>query len=501
MKWNDLKTPWWLTLGMIAPALTLGDAVDVKSFPANRAYGSPGGPSNPPNKERPNIIFFLTDDQGAGDAGVLGHPYMKTPNIDRLAAEGTIFNQFYITSPVCSPSRVTFMTGRFPAELGVHHIFSNRQRTEEWQTALYMPVVPTVTSLLKTAGYTTGHFGKWHLTSGGADMPAVPSARDYGIDEIKIGTTWGAMEAPRFDTSDPYYRAHSTGMFVDAAIDFIERNKEQPFFVNIWTLVPHAELKPTPEELAVYEGLTVSPDDFEGYMREYLERAPDAQSQMKVYCAAMTGLDKAFGRLLDYLDEAGLAEDTIILYSSDNGPEDYAIGRARNAGVGSADVHRARKRSIYEGGTRVPFIVRWPGRVPAGRVDTDSVLCAVDFLPTLASLAGVSLEKMEATDHNGEDVSAALTGSTHVRSRPLFWEWKWDVRGDPLYRPPSLAIREGAWKLFCEPDGSDVELYNIPQDPEERHNVFRNHPEVADRLQANLLEWKNRIPEGPLVEY
>jgi arylsulfatase A-like enzyme len=442
----------------------------------------------------PNVIVFMTDDQGAGDARALGHPYLKTPNLDRLIEEGTTFTQFYATGAVCSPSRASFMTGKFPADMGIHHIFITLKQAAERDTAACMPDIPTIPDMMKAAGYRTAHYGKWHMTSGGNYSPPTPA--ELGIDDIKL-VGGGATAAPVWDSSDPYFRAKSSGLFVDAAIDFIERGKGRPFFVNVWTLVPHAPLKPMPEEMAVYEELKTSPDDFESWMKEYVSNAKNPDSQMATYCAAMTGMDAALGRLLDYLDRNNLAENTIILFTSDNGPEDYRAGNSRNAGMGSPGIYRARKRSLYEGGVRVPFVVRWPGVVPAGRVDSDSVLSAVDILPTLAAIAGTPADIIFTAGNRGENVISAFKGQAFTRSKPLFWEWQHAVLGNPAYAPPVMAVRDGDWKLFCNLDGSKVELYNISDDQEERNNVAAQHPEVTQKLKAKLLDWHQSWPETP----
>jgi arylsulfatase A-like enzyme len=445
-----------------------------------------------PGPDQPNIIVFLTDDQGFGDGHIFGHPYVKTPNIDRLAREGTTFTQFYATSPVCSPSRASLYTGKFPAELGIHHIFIRTEQAKKWGNALYMPDVPTVSDLLKSRGYATAHYGKWHLTSGG--VTDAPTAADYGIDEIKIGGGDGGMQGPRWTDRGRYYMAESSGLFVDAAIDFIDRHKDGPFFVNIWTLIPHSPLNPTSEELDEYKDLKISPDDFQSWMREYVKNANDPQNQMKVYCAAMTGLDNALGRLLDHLDQTGMAENTLIVFTSDNGPEDYHIGDSGNAGMGSPGISRGRKRSLYDGGLRVPFLVRWPGVTPAGSVDSSSVMCMADLLPTLASIAGVPCDILNSASLSGEDVSRAWEGRPVQRDKPMLWEWRWDIPGDPRYTSPRLAIRDGDWKLLCRPDGSGQELYNVIADSEERSNVVGEHPEIAGRLQSIVTDWSRSLP-------
>lgn len=440
----------------------------------------------------PNVIFILLDDQGWADAGALGHPYMKTPNIDRLVAEGTRFNQFYVCNPVCSPSRTAFMTGHFPVRHGVHqHFATHEQNAQRGMPNWLDPDVTTVCDLLRTAGYATAHFGKWHLGSG-TDAPD-PSA--YGIDVHRTvnsaGPGWAARERER------YFRAHSTDLMVEEAIQFIRDHRDRPFYLNLWTLVPHALLDPTPDELAVYADLRVQAEDFSSWMRDYVSAARDPSGQMKIFCAAMTGLDQAIGRLLDTLDAEDLTRDTIVFFSSDNGPEDYHIGNAANAGMGSPGALRARKRSLYEGGIRTPLLVRWPGRIKAGRVDDQVVLTAVDFLPTVARLANVPVPDLAL---DGEDVSDILLGNSRPRSKPIFWEWRGGVAGDPDYRPPRLAIRQGDWKLFCQMDGAETQLFNIPQDPEERQDCVTEHPAVVESLKSQLLQWHRSLPEGPLQE-
>ena len=437
-------------------------------------------------KDRPNIIFILTDDMGWGDPKCFGHPFMKTPNIDRLAKQGTIFTQFYVNNPVCSPSRTAFMTGHFPARHRVHQHFATAKQNAARNMPNWLdPNVTTVTDLLKKAGYATGHFGKWHLSS--MSIPNAPLPDKYGIDDCATRRT-----RPKWRGRIPYYRAKSTGLFVDETLRFIRACKGKPFYVNLWTLVPHATLKPTPEELKVYDGLNVDEKQFTGYMRKYLAQAPKLTSQMKVYCAAVTGMDKALGRLFDELEKMHLAENTLIFFTSDNGPEDYHVRNASNAGVGSPGVFRGRKRSLYEGGVRTSLVVRWPGHVKASRRDEQSVITGVDWLPTVCKLAGVDIGDIEP---DGEDVSDILTRKTRPRKKAIFWEWRGGISGDRTYRPPRLAVREGKWKFFVNPDGSGAELYDIPADSEERTNLAKKHPDTARGLKEKLLAWKKTLPK------
>jgi N-acetylgalactosamine-6-sulfatase len=441
-------------------------------------------------RRRPNFIFILTDDQGWGDAGFAGHPYVRTPALDRLKREGTWLQQFYVAATVCSPSRTAFMTGQYPARHGIHGHFS----TPEQNRSRAMPnwlnsAAPMLPRLLRGAGYATAHFGKWHLGHG----EGAPPPSDYGFDVSKVVNGSG----PRLgdESVEPYFRAKSTAQIMDETIAFIRANRERPFFVNAWTLLPHAKLDPTPEQLAEYAGLQPRADDpaFGGWMQKYLGQAKSLSDQMQVYCASLSDLDEQVGRLLNALDELGLAENTVIFYSSDNGPEDYRVGNAANAGVGSPGVLRGRKRSMYEGGIRTFGLVRWPGHVPAGRVDGVSVTGAVDFLPTVCGLAGVELPAEQAGD--GEDVSDIWLGAERERREPLYWEWLFSVQGAADgYQPPPLAMRYGDWKLFADHRGERLQLFNIVADPSEQRDVLAEQPVLAEHLKKRLLSWSSGLP-------
>jgi N-acetylgalactosamine-6-sulfatase len=205
----------------------------------------------------------------------------------------------------------------------------------------------------------------------------------------------------------------------------------------------------------------------------------------------LTDLDAQIGRLLQTLDELGLADNTIVFFSSDNGAEDYRIGNAANAGVGNTGPLRARKRSMYEGGIRTFGLVRWPGHVAAGRVDETSVIGGVDWLPTICKLTEVAVP--DSVQPDGEDVSDIWLGQSRPRRNPLHWEWLFRVWGDE-YQPPMLAIRDGAWKLLVNHDGSRAELYDIPNDCAEEHNVAAAHPDVVQELTAKALAWQKSLP-------
>jgi N-acetylgalactosamine-6-sulfatase len=207
-------------------------------------------------------------------------------------------------------------------------------------------------------------------------------------------------------------------------------------------------------------------------------------------------MDAELGRLFARLDELKLAENTIVLFSSDNGPEDIHIRNAAHSGIGSPGPFRGRKRSLYEGGVRVPLIVRWPARIPAGRIDEDSIVTAVDVLPTLCHWAGVDLPKDYAGD--GEDIGDILTGTSRERKEPILWEWRFRVHGYPVHHSPILSIRDGNWKLLLNPDGSRVELYDITKDRMELNNVADGNPDIVKRLSALATTWQMTLPKGPM---
>ena len=446
---------------------------------------------------QPNVIFILTDDQGWGDATFAGHPYVKTPNLDRLAKEGTWFRQFYVAATVCSPSRAAFMTGRVPARFGIHgHFADHAQNAARSMPDWLDSEVTTLADLLKGAGYATAHFGKWHLGNG----QGAPTPEAYGFDVSKTVNSSGASLGE--EGKEPYFRARSTELIVDETIRFARANKERPFYVNLWTLVPHAPLKPTPEQLAVYADLKPDANDpaFKGWTRDYYSNAKDLRSQMQVFCASLTDLDTQVGRLLDALDELGLTNDTLIFLSSDNGPEDYRVGNASNAGVGSAGPLRARKRSMHEGGIRTFGLVRWPGKVPAGRVEETAVVGGVDFLPTIATLAGAKMPADLALE--GEDLSALWKGaSASPRRTTLHWEWISGVQGpQDGYMPPPVCVRDGDWKLFVNHAGKEAQLFNIPQDPGEHEDLAATQPEVVKRLTEKALAWVQSLPPSPARE-
>jgi arylsulfatase A-like enzyme len=435
-------------------------------------------------ESRPNIVFILADDWGWGDLGCYGNKQIRTPNLDRLAAEGTLFKQFYVASAVCSPSRASFMTGRFTNRHGIHsHLRLKACNLQRGLPAYLNPQQPMLPRLLKEAGYATAHFGKWHLTS--PDEISAPLPTAYGIDDHRITVCngdgihrqpagvpgWKEWEEARLGNGEIWtrWRAKASELIINEAIRFIDDSKGKPFFVQAWLFDTHAQLVPNRGQQRPFSQLP-------GPYRLYYSAAADSDQQV--------------GRLMKALADRGLSTNTIVIFSSDNGPEDISVGNASEHGVGDPGPVRGRKRSGYEGGIRVPFIVRWPGGTPAGRVDAETVMGGVDLLPTLCQLAGVKVP--EGLD--GEDFSAAFRGQTIKRQRPLFWDLREDNIGPAINRSPKLVLRDGNWKLLMNRDGSGKELYDLAISSLEVNNQADRQPEVVGRMSRQLLKLAERKP-------
>lgn len=425
---------------------------------------------------RPNFVFMFADDFGYGDLACYGHPYAKTPHIDRLASQGTRYEQAYAAGQTCNPSRTGLMTSWMPARFP--------KRTDDFDFGDRV----TVTELLKKNGYATGHFGKWHI---GMDR----SNGVYGIDENHSGGIPDRFSPNGRDT--PIY---------EKAIDFIRRHKDEPFYVNIWGFTTHSPVASAPNYLAEFNDVKVNRDDFGPYMQsifdDSIELGGDLDLSMRHYLGNVYAMDLNVKSVLDVLDELGLAENTVVVFSSDQGPaRPYGIGihatgpKAKKKNVkehmenmlGDAGVFRGNKGTVYDGGLRVPFIIRWPGKVKANVVDTENVIGGIDWLPSICKLAGVT---DIPDDLDGEDVSDIWLGANRKRTKPLVW----NSGGNP-----GTAIRDGKWKCYViEKRGKEtgkLELYDILEDPAETKNLALKYPEVAERLSTKIRAWKAELPK------
>jgi len=419
----------------------------------------------------PNIIFIYADDWGWGDLSSHGTEWLDTPNLDRLAKEGVDFKQFNVLNPVCSPSRVAAMTGRYAARFGINDIFSGGAKVPERPDWLD-PKAPNIAHYFKATGYHTGHVGKWHMGRHG--IPGAPEKiTDYGFDE-----------SIAFAGPGPQLKYAEIG---DHAVTFIEKNKDHPFYLNVWLHETHLPHEPSAASMEKWKHL-------------------DPQKQ--VYAAVISDGDNKVGQVLDALDKAGIADNTIVAFSSDNGPEETGSEkrktRNRNGksdkyawwySVGTTGGLRGKKRSLYEGGIRTPFIVRWPGHIPAGTINDTTVFTAIDLLPTFCAAAGISLPDKAQLD--GENLLPSFQGKKPLRTRPIFWIKKNHFKEPDLW--PRLAVREGDWKLVSTFEGDRVELYDLKKNRNEdlTQELSKAHPEVTARLKKILLTWYAELPTKP----
>lgn len=429
---------------------------------------------------KPNIVFIYADDWGWGDLACHGHPHLQTPNIDGMARAGTDFHHFTVANPVCSPSRTAILTGHFPARHGVHeHFAGHAENVARGMPDWLDPQAAVLPWALKKAGYALGHFGKWHLSSDGIKDAPWPEA--YGFDKALVWTgpgrdvfTGSSYEDKAGPHGDPVASAYKSAAAVEHAIRFIRGVKGRPFYVNLWLQETHHLVAATEADRRAY---------------------PDTPEPFQTYFAAVTRADRLIGEVLATLDELGVANNTIVIFSSDNGPEDrgekpedkFYRSQGETGGL------RGRKRSLYLGGVNTPFIVRWPGRVPAGRVDRSTVLSGVDVLPTLLAAVGVPVPAGYAGD--GEEMLAAWEGRAQTRTKPLFWEWR-GTHGKPA-NWPELAMRDGHWILLMTADRKRVELYDIGRDRAQEQNLAAAEPARVEAMTGALRAWKATLPAAP----
>jgi arylsulfatase A-like enzyme len=433
--------------------------------------------------DRPNVVLVFIDDMGWGDFSCFGNKDASTPNIDRMATEGIRFEQFYVNSPICSPSRTAISTGQYPQRWKITSYLSNRDHNNERGVAQWLdPRAPMLARSLQQAGYATGHFGKWHM-GGQRNVDDAPPITAYGFDnsltnfegmgpkllpltmkpgDDKPGKLWG--DAERLGDGFRWMqRSEITGGFVDEAIPFIKQAAadEQPFYINLW------------------------PDDVHGPFWPPVDKWADGKRGL--YLSVLQEMDRQLGKLFDTIrNHELLRNNTLVLICSDNGPEQ---------GAGFAGPFRGFKTQLYEGGVRSSLIVWGPKMVEkTGYVDRVSVFSAIDLVPTLLTLTGTSVPAGVTFD--GESLPNVLLGKGgSSRQAPIMFRRPPDR--DAFYGDddlPDLAVRDGKWKLLCEYDGTDPELYDLEVDAGESKNVSVEHPELVARLSAAVMAWHKSMP-------
>ena len=435
---------------------------------------------------------------GYADPSCFGNPKMKTPHIDRLAEEGMRLTNFYVNSPICSPSRVAVMTGQYPARWRIYSYLASRKANRARHMADWLdPKAPTTARLLKQAGYATAHFGKWHV-GGGRDVGDAPRPQEYGFDTSlvafeglgdrllfsKKGLPGQSAKLGRGTLT--YVAKHeSTETYVDRSIAFMRANRDTPFYIELFPNDVHDAHLPKPG--AAEKWTTVTDNPYE-----------------QKFFAVLEEMDRQIGRVVAAVDALGLAERTLIVFTSDNGPTDWpSYYQAGYDPPGFTGPFYGRKWSLYEGGIRMPFIARWTGTVPAGRVNDTSVMCGIDLSPTFCHFARVPVP--DSIGHDGEDMHEALLGKPVRRSRPIFWQYGKPytnlLPGNGDFISPSLAVRDDQWKLLTNPDGSDTQLYNLATDPGEKRNLLTEHPTKAAELSKRLRRWARSVGfETPAAE-
>jgi len=453
MRSSRARTPGILLAGCLVTTVACGPAAES---PAPEAAQKP-----------PNIVFILADDLGWTDLSGYGSDLYQTPNIDRLAAEGVKFTNSYTAASICSPTRASIMTGKYPARLHLTNYIAGdkvgKVKPPEWTKYLPLEEV-TIAEALKAAGYATGHFGKWHLNKDKHYAPGRPG--DPGSQGFDTVLTTVKPEPEDDPNGDPHHVREIT----DAAIAFVEAHREGPFFAYVSHNSVHRPVIGRPELVEEYEAKV----------------EPGAHHDNPLYAAMVQDLDESVGRILTRLEELGLVENTFVIFTSDNGG---FLGDEKDAATINLPL-RAGKGHTYEGGIRVPTIVRWPGVTPAGAV-SDEPISTVDFFPTLLGVARTADDPAHAAVADGVSILPLLEnpGATLGREA-LYWHY-------PHYSPqegvPSGAVRVGRYKLIEFFEDMHVELYDLEQDIGEQHDLAGEMPEKAAELRDRLHAWREAV--------
>jgi arylsulfatase A-like enzyme len=451
------------------------------------------------NEKKPNIVIIFIDDLGYADLSCFGNPLVKTPNIDNLAKEGIKFTNFYANAPICSPSRVALNTGQYPMRYKIHTRLGNAEYNKEHALADFLdPSAPTLARTLQKNGYSTGHFGKWHM-GGGRDIGNVPPVSEYGFDKslVSFEGIGNRVLFPEDNLSEQSARLDrgniiwakkniSTSIYIDSAIAFIKDNKEKSFFINLCPNDVHDPHLPEPSAQKKYQSFTSNP-----YEQKFL--------------AVLEELDHQIGRVINELDNMELLENTIIIFTSDNGPTDSPFYYKRenypeNYGgqlypPGFTGEFSGRKKSLFEGGIRMPFIIQWKDHIPSSCTDSTTVLTAMDLFPSLCAILNIDYPR----NLDGIDKSYALLGNPVHVTQPVMWDYssalsETELPGNKNFISPDLAIREGDWKLLINTDSTDARLYNLIADPGEKNNLIDRETEKAKELAHKVMAWRRSMP-------
>lgn len=430
--------------------------------------------TSPCQSTRPNVILMMADDLGWGDVGYNGHKHIRTPNLDDMARTGLRFDRFYAAAPVCSPTRASCLTGRHPYRIGIKTANGGHM----------LPRELTLTELLKREGYLTGHFGKWHLgtltrtekdSNRGGPRGAMHFAPPWvnGFDacfstEAKV-PTYNPMLDPQ--TGKPYGTAYwqedgtrvkanlegdDSRIIMDRAIPFVDRaaREKKPFFMVVWFHAPHLPVVAGPEHRKLYA---------------------DLPAGLQHYYGCISALDDQVGRLRKHLREKGLAENTMLWFCSDNGPEG-------KTGPGSAGPFRGRKRDLYEGGVRVAGLLEWPAKITSPRA-TSVPCCTSDYVPTVVDILGLK-PKDQPQPLDGVSLKPLLDGTMTERPQPIGFQ-----------SANKLSLVDNRYKII-RTGQPGYALYDLLNDPGEKNDVSKQHPEVVDRMRKVVEDWQKSCADS-----
>jgi arylsulfatase A len=406
----------------------------------------------------PNIVLIVADDLGWGDVGFNGRKEWSTPQLDRLAKRGRVFERCYTAAVICAPSRAAFLTGKATIHSGVQRNDDDLPSTEV-----------TIAEALKPRGYTTALFGKWHHGKPPAGQDDYVHPMDQGFDEF-FGYTDAVHAWEKFPSTlwNGRRRVASSGyiddLITDRAVEFVGRTKGKPFFLYLAYVATHFGIAAPADEVALHEG-----------------KFPETDSSLPLnatYAAMVTRLDRNIGRLVETLDSLDLSRDTLIVFTSDHGATFESGNQGTSAALDSNRPFRGHKRTLWEGGIRVPALAYWPGRIEPGVVAQDPIELT-DLLPTFVSAAGGKVDPAWHVD--GIDLLENWTGKAPVPERTLFWEWRAEGADQ-------RAAMRGRFKLVVTHAGKP-ELYDVVGDPAERRDISAEHPDLVRQLRDELTDW------------
>jgi arylsulfatase A-like enzyme len=444
-----------------------------------------------------NVVLIVIDDLGWTDTGVYGSTFYETPNIDGLAAGGARFTQFYTASPVCSPTRASLMTGRHPARLDLTNWIGGEQNGLLTQ-AEYIRQLPheqvTIGEAFGEHGFATGYIGKWHL--GGEGYLPSSQGFDFNFSVNEAGqpgsyfspyenADWPITDVPDLE-GDPE-GAYLTDRLTDVALQFIETNRDRPFFLVLSHYAVHTPLQAQPMAVRRYaqKAAHLGPDEAENYESER-ESSTKLRQDHPTYAAMVESTDVSVGRILAGLADLGLDGRTVVVFVSDNGGLSTLARRGINQATANVPL-RAGKGWLYDGGIRVPLIIRWPGGISAGTV-VDNPALSMDLFPTILAMAGLPGRPDLHVD--GTNLVGAMTGTVDDPHEAQYWHF-------PHYHGsgnrPGGAVRIGNLKLVEWFEDGSVELYDLAADPGERHDLGQHRPDDVARLQQALRTWRQEV--------